>query len=86
MTLLDKVHVLIFAHHNSSLYVFGVLNSRGGGTPDKGIPEGKFCEVFRQTSRLNIRPSKRSSFYVFGVLVDITERGERMVQYLIYYM
>ena len=28
------------------------------------------CDVFRKSSCFNFRPSKQSSFYVFGVFVD----------------
>ena len=31
-------------------------------------------DVFRRSSRFNFRPSKQSSFYIFGVFVDSRER------------
>ena len=35
---------------------------------------------FRQSTRFNFRPSKQSSFYVFGVVVD--SRGGNRARYL----
>ena len=49
------------------IYVFGVVISIIGGTPNKRISEG---QVFRQSSRFNFRPTKQSSFYIFGDFVD----------------
>ena len=34
-----------------------------------------YFDVFRQSSRFNFRPSKQSSFYVFGVFVHSRGRG-----------
>ena len=71
----DQVRFLIFRSKQSSFYVFGVfVDSRGGGTPVKRIPEGLFCR-FSKKSRFNLRTSKHSSFYGLRVFVDGRGRG-----------
>ena len=37
-----------------------------------------YFDVFRQSSCFNFRPSKQSSFYIFGVLGDSTEQYPRL--------
>ena len=39
-----------------------------------------YFDVFRQSSRFNFRPSKHSSFYVFGIFLD--SRGGNRARYL----
>ena len=74
MTFSDKVRVVILAQQNRvrSMFLEFLLIVEGGGIPDKRILEGVF-DVFRQSSRCNFRPSKQSSFYVFGVFVHSRE-------------
>ena len=65
MTFFDKVRVLIVAHqHRVCPMFYGVfVDSRGGGTPDNVFLRVYF-DVLRQSSCINCRPSKQSSFYV----------------------
>ena len=44
------------------------------------VEGGVYFDVFRQTSRCNLRQSKQSSFYVFGVFVD--GRGGSIMTYV----
>ena len=71
MTFVDKVHVLNFAHKNRvrSMFLDFFIDSRGGGGLINVFLRVYF-DVFRQSSCFNFRPSKQSSFYVFGVFVD----------------
>ena len=75
MTYFDKQRVIIFAHQNRVRSMFLVfLYIVEGGTPDNVFLRVYF-DVFRQSSCINFRPSKQSSFYVFEVFVDSRGRG-----------
>ena len=49
---------------------FEILMIVQGGGPLINVFLRVYFDVFRQSSRCNFRPSKQSSFYVFGVFVD----------------
>ena len=71
MTYFDKVRVVIFEHQNRvrSMFLEFLLIVEGGG-PLINVFLRVYFDVCQQSSRCIFRPSKQSSFYVYGVFVD----------------
>ena len=68
------------------MYVFGVfVDNRGGGGPQVNVFLRVYFDAFRQTLRFNFRPSKQSSFYIFGIFVYSRGTGTLVNEFLSVY-
>ena len=63
------INVFLRVYFNFFYLFYGGFYKHYRGDHDKRISEG-FFDVFRQCSRFNFSPTKQSSFYIFGVIVD----------------
>ena len=80
LTYFYKVRVLIRAHQNRvrSMVLEFVFIVEGGG-PVINVFVRVYFDVFRQSSRCNLCPSKQSSLYVFRVFVDSKGKGGSLI-------